>query len=165
MAQMQKIVPFLWFNADGEEAVAFYTSVFGGREISRLYYPKDVETPGGPPGTVVTIDFELMGMRMTALNGGTDPVHTDATSLMIVCDDQGELDRIWQAILDGGGKGIACGWIQDRWGMRWQLAPRSLMDLYATGDAAAIARAFKLMLTMVKLDGPALEAAALGKAA
>jgi predicted 3-demethylubiquinone-9 3-methyltransferase (glyoxalase superfamily) len=165
MTPTQSIIPFLWFNADGEEAVAFSTSVFGGREISRLTYPRDVETPGGPPGTVVTIDFEIRGMRMTALNGGTDPVHTDATSLMIVCEDQAELDRIWQAILDHGGKGVACGWIQDRWGMRWQLAPKSLMELYATGDEAAIARAFKLMLTMVKLDGPALEAAARDKAA
>ena len=165
MTETQKIIPFLWFNRDAADAVAFYISVFGGHEIRRLDYPEGVETPGGTPGALCTIDFEIKDMRLTALNGGTDPVHTDATSLMVLCEDQAELERIWQAILDGGGKGIACAWIHDRWGLRWQIVPKSLMDLYATGDSAAIARAFKLMLTMVKLDGPALAAAARNKAA
>jgi len=137
LTETQKIIPFLWFNRDAADAVAFYISVFGGHEIRRLDYPEGVETPGGTPGALCTIDFEIKDMRLTALNGG----------------------------LDGGGKGIACAWIHDRWGLRWQIVPKSLMDLYATGDSAAIARAFKLMLTMVKLDGPALAAAARDKAA
>jgi predicted 3-demethylubiquinone-9 3-methyltransferase (glyoxalase superfamily) len=164
MTTDQKITPFLWFANDAEAAVAFYLEVFGGKEISRFLYPEGVGGPG-KPGSVCTIEFEIQGTRLTALNGGSDPAYTDALSLMFTCDDQSELDRIWAAIEANGGKPVACGWIQDRWGLRWQIVPRSMLALLASDDTAAKARGFAAMMTMVKLDGPALEAAAYGKAA
>lgn len=169
IAQMT-IFPNLWFDTDAEEAVAFYIATFGGRELSRMYYPEGIDYPEGLPGDklagrLCTIEFELRGQRLIALNGHSPPTHTDALSLMVETDSQQELDRIWAALEAGGGKGIACGWIHDRWGVRWQVVPRQVNEIIATGDRAAIARMSSALWSMVKLDTAALETAARGRAA
>jgi predicted 3-demethylubiquinone-9 3-methyltransferase (glyoxalase superfamily) len=160
---MTELIPNLWFNADAETAVAFYIATFGGRETGRLLYPASTRARF-PVGTVCTIDFEIAGHKLAAVNGQEDAAYTHALSLIIVADTQAEVDRMWDAILAGGGTAIECGWIRDRWGVNWQIVPRSFQDLMASGDDAAIGRAFEAMLDMVKLDGPALERAARGKA-
>lgn len=158
---MAEFVTCLWMDRQAEEAAEFYCSVFPrSRLISVDTTP--VDTPGPKTGEVLTAEFELDGRRFLALNGGPGVEYTDAISLEIRCADQGEIDHYWNGLLAGGGREVQCGWLIDRYGVRWQVAPESLYELWRSDDQAAAARAFTAMMEMVKLDVAALDAAARG---
>lgn len=154
------ITPFLWFASRAEDAADYYVNLFDDARIVALsHYPPEV--PDGLEGAVMTVEFELRGQRFTALNGG--PVHelTSAVSFVVRCDTQDETDRYWSAFEDGGTP-QQCGWIQDRYGVTWQVIPSQLSDWIGGPDEAGRGRAVAAMLAMVKLDIGALERAYAG---
>lgn len=157
---MQKIHPFLWFETQAEEAMNFYTSVFRNSKVGNVTrYPE-----GGPmpAGTVITAEFELEGMRFTALNGGPHHKFTDAISLFVDCKDQAEVDYYWDKLTADGGKPIQCGWLVDKYGISWQIIPEALPRLLGGSDAAKSGRVMQAMMQMVKIDVAKLEEAARG---
>lgn len=157
MPIQQKIVPNLWFDFNGEEAVRFYLSVFDNSRILRTaHYLKD--SPG-PEGAVMVIEFELDGQKFTAINGGPQFPFTEAVSLLIECADQKEVDRYWNALLAGGGEPGRCGWLKDRFGLSWQVNWTPLTHMLTDSDEEKAGRAMKSMLTMQKLDAAALQKA------
>ncbi len=159
----QAVIPNLWCNTDAEAAAAFYVSVFGGQRLGEMRYPEGAGPPGiDAGGEICTVDIEIRGSRITLINGYTDPEHTASCSLLVLCEDQADIDRIWQAMLDAGGAELPCGWITDRWGMHWQIVPRRFQEVIDAGDPAALARAFAAMMDMRKLDEARLLAAAGG---
>jgi predicted 3-demethylubiquinone-9 3-methyltransferase (glyoxalase superfamily) len=149
---MPKITPFLWFDKNAEEAVEFYMSVFPNSR--RTHELRATEAGPGPKGSILTIEFELDGEPFVALNGGPDHEFNDAVSFYIPCKDQAEIDSYWSKLLEGGGSPIACGWLKDRFGLRWQVVPENIAELVSTPGG------IRSMMTMVKLDIAALEAAA-----
>lgn len=161
---MSKISPCLWFARDAEEAANFYVSLLPDSRIDSVHR-SPLDYPGGKSGEVLFIDFTLAGQTFQALNGGDAREYTHAVSLSIDCDDQAEVDRVWDAILANGGKTEACGWIRDRWGLPWQVVPREFAQMMSSSDTAAVGRVFGAMMGMIKLDLAALKAAFEGKAA
>ena len=148
---MPKITPFLWFDDQAEEAVEFYLSVFPNSSIHQV--ARHGEDGPGPAGSVMTIHFELDGNDFLALNGG--PAHygfDESISFVIDCATQEEVDRYWEALLAGGGSEIACGWLKDRYGLRWQVVPSELPSLLGDPDPERASRAMQAMLSMKKLD-------------
>src|SRR5690606_5969141 len=117
---MQKIVTNLWYDGDAEEAANFYCSLLPDSRITDV--TRFTESGMGTPGAVMRVDFELAGQRFTAINGGGEFHYTHAMSLLVNCEDQAEVDRLWEALLDGG-KEIECGWLADRYGVHWQIWP------------------------------------------
>jgi predicted 3-demethylubiquinone-9 3-methyltransferase (glyoxalase superfamily) len=159
---MQKITPFLSFpDGNAEEAVAFYVSLLPDSRIDHIFR-SPVDTPSGPAGSVLTLDFTLAGMSYVALNKGPDDTFNAAISFMVRCDDQAEVDRLWTA-LSAGGREIACGWLCDRWGLTWQITPKRLLELIKDADPGRAQRAMKAMMGMVKIDIAEIERAAAGK--
>ncbi len=154
---MQKITPCLWFDTEGEEAAAFYTSVFPNSRIV------DVTRYGsaGPrsEGMAMTVSFELDGQTFTALNGGPDFTFNEALSLEVACKDQEEVDSLWNALSDGGEEG-PCGWLKDRYGVSWQIIPTALPRLLADPDREKSQRVMAAMLKMRKIEIDELERAA-----
>jgi len=148
-----QITPFLWFDRDAEAAAALYTSIF---ENSRI-----VETSRAGE-RVMTVTFELNGQRLMALNGGSHYQLSPAFSLFVSVDSQAELDRIWDALLAGGGEPTRCGWLVDRYGLSWQVIPTVLGKLMGDPDPARASRAVQAMMGMIKLDIAELERAANG---
>jgi predicted 3-demethylubiquinone-9 3-methyltransferase (glyoxalase superfamily) len=139
-----RITPFLWFNSNAEEAVEFYISVFqNSRRLDEVRKGRDV----------ITIAFELDGLKFTALNGGPTFTFNEAVSLTVRCDTQEEIDYYWEK-LSSGGKEIQCGWLKDKYGLCWQIVPTCLPGLIKTANG------MKAMMTMVKFDIAALERAA-----
>lgn len=163
---MSKISPCLWFDQNAEAAVTFYIAVFKDARILRKSYyaeipPEERPTPNWPPpGTVLTIEFELFGQTYTALNGGPEFHFSEAVSLIVDCKTQAEVDAYWDALLADGGQASQCGWLKDKFGMSWQIVPSVLAELMNSGDDATKARVMRAMLKMVKLDIAALEQAA-----
>ncbi|HSW66779.1 MAG TPA: VOC family protein [Bacillota bacterium] len=154
---MPKITPFLWFDSQAEVAANFYVSIFkNSKIIEEARYP---EGGPGPAGTIMTVSFELDGQRFTALNGGPVFKFTEAVSFVIDCADQAEVDHYWDALTADGGEESQCGWLKDKFGVSWQVVPRSLPELLNQPDPAAAQRVTQAMLTMKKLDIAALEAA------
>jgi predicted 3-demethylubiquinone-9 3-methyltransferase (glyoxalase superfamily) len=153
-----KIVPFFWYAKDAEEAAKFYASIFPDSHVDRVMSMQS-ESPSGPPGSVKVVDFTLFGQRFQAMSAGPHHDFNDAISMVVLCDDQAELDRYWNALLSGGGKEQACGWLNDKYGVRWQIVPARLVDMMADKDAGRSKRISDAMLTMIKLDIAALEAA------
>jgi len=158
---MQKITPFLWFDANAEEAVKQYVSIFPNSRI--LSMSRYGDSGPGPKGQVMTVSFELAGQRFTALNGGPQYKFTEAISLMVNVETQAELDDIWNQLLQGGGQTQACGWLKDRYGLSWQVVPTILFDLMQDKDPAKSKRFMEAMLKMVKLDIQALKDAHAGR--
>jgi predicted 3-demethylubiquinone-9 3-methyltransferase (glyoxalase superfamily) len=160
MAKAQpKIFTFLWYAKGAEEAARFYASIFPDSSIDSVWsLPTD--SPSGPAGSVSVVDFTLLGQRFQAMTAGPHHDFNDAISIVVSCDSQEELDRYWNALLEGGGKPQACGWLIDRYGLRWQIVPAKLDDLMRGSDAARAKRVADAMLKMVKLDVAALERAA-----
>lgn len=147
-----RITPFLWFESNAEEAVDFYLGVFkNSRKLGEFRSPS--ETPSGPKGMVLTISFELDGMRFTALNGGRQSNFTDAVSFVVRCDTQEEVDYYW-AKLTAGGSEIACGWLKDKFGVSWQVVPARCIELISHP------KAMQAMMKMKKFDIAELERAA-----
>lgn len=121
------------------------------------------ESPSGPPGSVTVVDFTLFGQRFQAMSAGPHHDFNDAISLVVLCDDQAELDRYWNALLEGGGKEQACGWLIDRFGVRWQIVPAILDRLVSDEDSARSKRVTDALLEMVKIDIATLEKAYAGE--
>ena len=157
---MSKIAPCLWFNGDAEEAANFYVSLLPDSRIEHVQ--KNVmDSPGGKAGSVLIVEFTLAGQRFQALNGGSRFEYTHAISFSIDCADQAEVDRLWDALTEGG-EPVACGWVKDRYGVSWQVVPSMLPKLLADPDKAKAQRVMQAMMDMVKLDIAGLEAAARG---
>jgi predicted 3-demethylubiquinone-9 3-methyltransferase (glyoxalase superfamily) len=154
-----KITPFLWFDQNAEEAVDLYRSLFDDVKVHGITrYPE-----GSPsPGTVITIDFEIAGQEVIALNGGPMYQFTEAFSFSVRADSQAEIDRLWEGLTANGGEPSQCGWLKDRFGLSWQIVPPILAELLADPDPARAGRAMQAMLGMTKLDIAGLEAAAAG---
>jgi predicted 3-demethylubiquinone-9 3-methyltransferase (glyoxalase superfamily) len=150
---MQPITTCLWYNDEAEEAVDFYCSIFdNARKIATAYYPKaSEEISGKKEGDVMSVTFELRGQSFMALNGGPLFSFTPAISFIIYCKTQEEIDRYWNA-LSAKPEAEACGWIQDKYGVSWQIVPHMLDELMITGEKEKIERMTAAMLTMKKLD-------------
>ena len=150
----------LWFDKDAEDAARFYAATFPNSEV-RAVHEAPGDFPGGKEGTVLTVDFTVMGIPCLGLNGGPQFKHSEAFSFQVATDDQEETDRYWDAIVGNGGKESECGWCKDRWGLSWQITPRTLTEALAAGGAEA-QRAFGAMMKMKKIDVAAIDAARRG---
>lgn len=159
MKAKQKITPCLWFDGNAEEAVRFYTSVFEDSSIDAVHR-SSVDYPGGKEGAVLLISFTLAGQNYQALNGGRYATFNDAISLSVDCQDQAEVDRLWEALTADGGSPVQCGWLKDKYGLSWQIVPRRMSELLGHPDVATRRRVMRAMMQMVKLDVAALERAA-----
>lgn len=160
-----KISPCLWFDTQAEDAARFYTSIFKDSRITAIthYGSAGQEITGKPPGSVLTVTFVLNGFPVTALNGGPHFKFNEAVSLQIDCDTQEELDYYWQRLSEGGDpQAQQCGWLKDKFGLSWQVAPRVLEKMITDPDRAKSDRAFQAMLQMKKLDIAELERAYAG---
>lgn len=157
---MQKITPFLSFDGTAEEAAQFYVSLLPDSRIERITR-SPMDTPGGPAGTVLLVEFTLAGMRYCALNT-PNFTFTEAVSFMINCEDQAETDRLWTALTTHGGEEVACGWLKDRFGLFWQITPKQMLDLLNGPDPARAHRAMEAMTKMIKIDIAEVERAADG---
>ncbi|SMC98617.1 VOC family protein [Rhizobium sp. RU36D] len=150
----------LWFERDAEEAARFYASVFPDSAVHAVHRaPGDY--PSGQEGDVLTVDFTVCGIPCMGLNGGPAFRQTEAFSFQIATDDQEETDRYWNAIVGNGGQESACGWCKDKWGLSWQITPRTLTEAMAAGGEEA-KRAFAAMMQMGKIDVAAINAARRG---
>ena len=152
-----KIFPHLWYAKEAEEAAKFYASIFPDSRVERVTTLQS-DSPSGPAGSVKVVDFTLFGQRFQAMSAGPHHEFNDAISIVVLCDDQAELDRYWNALLKGG-KPQACGWLIDRFGLRWQIVPAAFEEMMRDKDAARSKRVTDAMLKMVKLDIAALEKA------
>ena len=155
-----RIMPCLWFDSDAEQAATFYTSVFPNSRIVHVAHYTDVGP--GEAGTVMTVQYELNGNPFLALNGGPQFKFDEAISFTITCDDQAELDRYWERLCEGG-KESQCGWLQDRFGVSWQIVPAGIAEVFSDPDPERAQRAMTAMLAMRKIDLQALRDAAEGK--
>lgn len=153
---MKKIQPFIWFEKEGKEALEFYTKLFAD---SRVVQVTPLPDAPGPAGQFVGV-FELMGQTFMALEGGPNPMLAAAgpLSLVVPCETQEEIDRLWEAFSEGG-KPIACGWITDRFGVTWQVAPTILGELMSDPDPEKAHRTAIAMMDMMKFDIAALKRA------
>ena len=153
---MDKVSTWLWCDGTAEEQAAFYTGLFPDSAVGTVVRTP-VDTPGTARGSVLTVEFSLAGRTYYMLNGGPGHPYTNAISLQVQCDDQAEVDRYWNAILDGGGEEVECGWISDRWGLSWQIVPRRMIELLS--DPVNGRRAMEAMMTMRKIDISVIERA------
>ena len=160
---VDKISPCLWFDGQAEEAARFYTSLLPDSRIVSVDRSA-ADTPSGPEGSVITVEFTLGGRSFIGLNGGPDFKFTEAISLSIDCDDQAEVDRYWTALIDNGGEPSVCGWLKDRFGLSWQVIPRQLPEMLKSSDRAAAKRTMEAMLKMTKIEVAELERAFAGDA-
>ncbi|MEW2521312.1 VOC family protein [Actinacidiphila alni] len=156
---MPRITPNLWFDTQSKEAAEFYISVFPNSRITAVTYYGDA----GPreAGTVLTVSFELDGQPFLALDGGPEFTFTEAVSFEVECADQDEIDYYWTKLSEGGSEG-PCGWLKDKYGLSWQIAPAGMAELLNDPDTARGQRAMKAMFGMKKIDLAALLAAADG---
>ncbi len=154
---MSKIIPHLWFAAEAEQAARLYVSLLPDSRIDSVT-TMPADTPSGPEGAVQIVEFTLAGQPYVAFNAGPFEPFNHAVSLMILCDTQEEIDRLWEALSEGGSV-EQCGWLKDRWGVSWQIAPRALGEMIKDPDRARARRVTAAMLKMVKLDLPALQRA------
>ncbi len=146
-----KITPFLWYSRQAEEAAAFYVSIFPDSRIERVVtLPAD--SPSGPAGSVKVVDFVLFGQSLTAMSAGPLDPFNHSVSFVVSCDSQAEIDRYWEALLQGGGSAENCGWLKDRYGVYWQVVAAQLIDMMADPDRAKARRVAEAMLKMVKFD-------------
>jgi predicted 3-demethylubiquinone-9 3-methyltransferase (glyoxalase superfamily) len=156
--RQSKIYTHLWYAKDADEAARFYASVFPDSSVDRVTSLQS-ESPSGPAGSVKVVNFTLLGQRFQAMTAGPHHEFNDAISLVVECEDQAELDRYWNALIEHGGKPQACGWLIDRYGVRWQIVPAVLDRMMSDTDVARSKRVSDVMLKMVKLDIAALELA------
>jgi len=157
---MQKITPFLGFDGKAEEAANFYTSIFKNSKI--LNIARYGEAGPGPKGTVMTATFQLEGQKFMALNGGQHYTFSPAISFFVDCETQAEVDELWEKLSASGGK-QQCGWLEDQFGVSWQIIPRALIELMQDKDPVRSQRVFKAMLQMTKIDIEGLKRAYRGE--
>ncbi|MFF2805786.1 VOC family protein [Streptomyces sp. NPDC058000] len=157
---MPQITPNLWFDTQSVEAAEFYCSVFPNSKITNVTHY--TEGSPRPPGTVLTVEFELDGQEFTAINGGPEFTFDEAISLAVTCADQEEIDYYWTKLSEGGEQG-PCGWLKDKYGLSWQVAPKWMIDVLNDPDRGRATRAMQAMMGMKKLDLATLKAAAAGE--
>ena len=155
-----QVTQHLWFEKDMEAALRLYTSLIPGSSV-RSITALPAETPSGPPGSVRIAEFTLGDQNYMAIEAGPLDPFNHSFSIMVECDTQAEIDRLWEAFAEGGTI-EQCGWVRDRWGLSWQIVPRRLGELMKDSDPAKVKRVAEAMLKMVKLDIAGLEAAARG---
>ena len=154
---MPTITPFLWVDNRAEEAANVYASIFPDAKVHRVVRaPADY--PRGAKGKVLTVDFELLGQRFTGLNGGPEFTFTEAVSFLVSCDTQEEVNRYWDALSADGQPG-PCGWLKDRFGLSWQVAPRLLFKLLSDPDPRKSAAVMQAMMKMSKIEIASLQQA------
>jgi predicted 3-demethylubiquinone-9 3-methyltransferase (glyoxalase superfamily) len=153
---MQKITPFLWYNDKAEEAANFYVSFFKNSKMKEIRRYGD--TGPGPKGSVMTVAFQLEGQDFIALNGGPHFNLTPAISLFVNCETQEEVDQLWEKLAEGGRKD-RCGWLQDKYGLSWQIIPEALGKLMSDPDPKKASRVMQAMLQMDKIDVKRLQEA------
>jgi predicted 3-demethylubiquinone-9 3-methyltransferase (glyoxalase superfamily) len=158
---MQKITPFLWYSNQAEEAATFYASIFPDSRVTHVTSLPS-ESPSGPPGSVKIVEFVLCGQSFVAMSAGPLDPFNHAISFVVNCDSQAEIDRYWNALLEGG-SAEQCGWLKDRYGLSWQIVPAVLPKLLAGADHGRAQRVMDALMGMTKLDIRALEAAAHAK--
>ncbi|GGF99702.1 VOC family protein [Rhizobium wenxiniae] len=157
---MNKNTICLWYNKDAEDAARFYAQTFPDSAVGAVIRaPGDY--PDGVEGDVLVVEFTVAGVACVGLNGGPHFKHNESFSFQISTEDQEETDRYWNAIVENGGEESDCGWCRDRWGISWQITPRTLMEALGIGGAEA-KRAFDVMMTMKKIDVAAIDAARRG---
>ena len=150
----------IWFDKDAEAAANFYAATFPDSKVGSIFYaPTDF--PGGKKGDVLTVTFTVLGIPCVGLNGGTFFKQSEAFSFQIATDNQEETDKYWNAVVGNGGKESECGWCKDKWGVSWQITPRTLLEANMAGGEEA-ERAFKAMMTMQKIDVATIDAARKG---
>ncbi|MDB5161172.1 MAG: 3-demethylubiquinone-9 3-methyltransferase [Candidatus Saccharibacteria bacterium] len=152
---MQKISPFLWFDDEAEEAANFYVSIFKNSKINNVtrYDEAGAKVSGKPEGSVMVVGFELDGQKFAALNGGPDFKFTEATSFVVDCENQEEVDYFWEKLTADGGEEVQCGWLKDKYGLSWQVVPKNMDQLISSP------KAMEAMLKMKKIDIKTLEQA------
>ncbi len=155
---MQSIVPFLWFDDQGEEAANYYVSIFSGRKGASSRGESKIvdishygEAGPRPAGTVLTVSFLLDGQEFQALNGGPEFTFTEAVSFLVNCQDQEDVDYLWERLSENGEKG-PCGWLKDRYGLSWQIVPTVLTELLSDPDQQKSQAVMKAMLQMGKIE-------------
>jgi predicted 3-demethylubiquinone-9 3-methyltransferase (glyoxalase superfamily) len=146
----QKLSPFVWYQRGAEDAVAHYLKAFGSGQV--LHTQRWGENAPGTAGTVMVVQFELLGLQMTAFNGGPHFKLNEAFSLTVACEDQAEIDHLWEQLPAGGGKHKSCGWLEDAWGLSWQLTPTCWFDMIRDPDPARVQRVFQALWAMEKID-------------
>lgn len=155
MPNIQRITPCLWFDDQAEEAARYYVGIFKNSRIGNIsrYSEAGQEVHGKPPGSVMTVDFELDGHTFTALNGGPHFKFNEAVSFQINCETQDEIDDYWEKLSEGGDeKAQVCGWLKDKFGLSWQVVPTEMAELFKDSTSAGAQRAMNAMLQMKKLD-------------
>ena len=166
MARLQKITPCLWFDGQAEEAAKFYVSIFENSAIGAVsrYGKEGFDVHGRPEGSVMTVTFRLDGREFIALNGGPLFKFTEAVSFMLHCESQAEIDRYWESLTEGGDpQAQQCGWLKDKYGLSWQVAPIALAEMMTDPDRRKSERVMKALLPMKKLDLAALRRAYEGR--
>lgn len=157
MTGTRELTPCLWFDGNAQEAVELWTSLLPDSRITSLS-----RGPGASDGPALFIEFTLMGRPFAALNGGPNFKLGEAVSLMVPCETQAEIDRLWDALKADGGQELDCGWVRDRFGQAWQIVPTRMMEILRSGEAEGRGRAFAAMMTMQKFDLARIEAAYAG---
>ena len=151
----------LWYDRDAEAAARFYAETFPDSSVGAVHRaPGDY--PAGKEGSVLTVEFTVLGIPCVGINGGPAFKHSEAFSFQIATDDQAETDRYWNALIENGGTASECGWCRDKWGLSWQITPTALTNAITDSDHAAAKRAFDAMMGMKKIDIAAIEAARRG---
>ncbi len=160
MIMIPKNTICLWFDREAKAAATFYAATFPDSKVTNVFYaPSDF--PGGKKGDVLTVEFTVCGIPCVGLNGGPVFKQSEAFSFQIATDSQEETDQYWNAIMENGGMESECGWCKDRWGLSWQITPRTLIEALTVGGEEA-KRAFDAMMTMKKIDVAAIDEARRG---
>ena len=159
-----KLYPCLWFDGNAVEAANFYASLLPDSRVDKVW-GSPADTPSGPEGMELLVDFTLAGQQLQGLNGGPDFTFNEAISLVIECEDQAEVDRLWDALTVDGGEPGPCGWLKDRYGLSWQIVPKELNEMLEGPDRDGARRAMESMLQMGKLDVAELRRAFEGETA
>jgi len=155
---MQKITPHLWYIDNAVDAAEFYASIFPKSRVDRVT-TLESDSPSGPAGSVEMVEFTLFGQPFMAISAGPLDAFNHSISFMVSCDNQKEIDRYWNALLEGGGSPEPCGWVKDKFGVSWQVAATELREMLADPDRARAKRASDAMMSMTKIDIAALRAA------
>jgi predicted 3-demethylubiquinone-9 3-methyltransferase (glyoxalase superfamily) len=152
-----KVTPFLWYDHQAGDAAAHYIALFGnGRIVQTMHWGKGAAYT---PGSVMAVTFELHDQPLIAFNGGPHFKMNEAASLFVQCDDQAEVDKLWDGLIAGGGAPSQCGWLKDRFGLSWQIVPKAYLQMMSDSDSARVTRVMQAMMTMIKFDIAALQRA------